>query len=187
MLLALVGITGIGKSYFTEILERELGFKRVHTIRTRKMRAGEVNGKTGYFMSEEEVENLKKEGKIAYDFKVFEGTYAYLKDEIFSKDNYVFEMHYTTIYDWKKVAPDVVTIYILPTDINMAIQKTKERNLSPEKEKERIEELQEHYNRFMGNKELQKQFDYVVYNNYDEESKDNVVNLVKKVLQQSSK
>lgn len=183
MLLALVGITGIGKSYFTQILEKELNFKRVHTIRTRKMRVGEVNGKTGYFMSEEELENLKKQGKIAYDFKVFDGTYGYLKDEIFSQDNYVFEMHYTTIYDWKKVAPNVVTIYLLPNDINEAIQKTKERNLSPEKEQERIEELKEHYNKFIKDKNLQKQFDYIVYNNYDEESKEKVVTLVKGIME----
>lgn len=186
MLLAFVGITGIGKSYFAEELSQKLGFKKVHTIRTREKRQGEKNGKTGYFMSEEELEQLKKQGKIAYDFKVFGGTYGYLKEEIFSKDNYVFEMHYTTIGDWKKVRPDIVTIYLLPTDINISIQKIKERNLSKEKEQYRIEEVIEHYNTFMQDKELQKQFDYVIYNNYDKESEDNIIKLVEDILNKSS-
>lgn len=186
MLLAFVGITGIGKSYFAEELSQKLGFKKVHTIRTREKRQGEKNGKTGYFMSEEELEQLKKQGKIAYDFKVFGGTYGYLKEEIFSKENYVFEMHYTTIGDWKKVRPDIVTIYLLPTDINISIQKIKERNLSKEKEQYRIEEVIEHYNTFMQDKELQKQFDYVIYNNYDKESEDNIIKLVEDILNKSS-
>lgn len=182
MLLALVGITGIGKSYFAEELSQKLGFNKVHTIRTREKRVGEENGKTGYFMTEDELNDLKKQGKIAYDFKVFGGTYGYLKDEIFSDENYVFEMHYTTIYDWKKVRPDIVTIYLLPRDINISIQKIKERNLTEDKEAYRIEEVKEHYNKFMQDKELQKQFDYIVYNNYDEKSTDEIMKLVKKIL-----
>ena len=182
MLLALVGITGIGKSYFAEKLSKKLGFNKVHTIRTREKRVGEENGKTGYFMTEDELNDLKKQGKIAYDFKVFGGTYGYLKDEIFSDENYVFEMHYTTIYDWKKVRPDIVTIYLLPRDINISIQKIKERNLTEDKEAYRIEEVKEHYNKFMKDKELQKQFDYIVYNNYDEKSTNEIMKLVKKIL-----
>lgn len=187
MLLAFVGITGIGKSYFAEEVSKKLGFEKVHTIRTREKRIGEENGKTGYFMSENELEKLKKQGKIAYDFKVFGGTYGYLKDEIFSEKNYVFEMHYTTIYDWKKVRPDIVTIYLLPTEINVAIEKIKERNLDKEKEEFRIQEVQEHYNIFMKDKELQKQFDYVIYNNYDESSKNEVIQLVKDICSKNIK
>lgn len=183
MLLAFVGITGVGKSFLAEELSKTLNFKKVHTIRTRKMRPGEVNGKTGYFMTEQELEELKKQGKIIYDFQVFDGTYAYLKEEILSKENYVFEMHYTTIKDWKKVAPNIVTIYLLPKDINIAIEKLKERGLTKEKEEDRIQELQEQYHNFMEDKELQKQFDYIVYNNYDEDSKNKILQLVSKLME----
>ena len=44
MLLALSGVTGIGKSYFKEKLVNELGFHKVNTIRTRPIRIGEKNG-----------------------------------------------------------------------------------------------------------------------------------------------
>ena len=95
----------------------------------------------------------------------------------------IFEMHYTTIYDWKKVRPDIRTIYILPNDIEIAKNKTRERNLEPEKEKERIAEIEEHYNRIMNDNELRSQFDYIVYNNYDEASEKEIINLVRNIMQ----
>jgi len=182
MILALVGVTGVGKTYFKDKIVEKLDFKRVNTIRTRKIRKGEEQGKAGLFLSKEELDKIEEEGKLAYRFSVFGGEYAYLKDEIFTDENMVFEMHYTTIYDWKKVCPDIKTIYILPTDINLAIEKTKERNLSPEKEEERIKELEEHYNRIMTDEELKKQFDYIVYNNYDKDSLDKILSLVKSIM-----
>ena len=179
MLLALVGVTGVGKSFFVDKIVKEYNFKKVNTIRTRKMRKGE---KPQYFMTQEELDKLDKEGKIAYRFEVFGGEYGYLKDEIFSDDNEIFEMHYTTIYDWKKVRPDIKTIYIMPSDLKLAKEKTKERNLSKEKEIERIKEIEEHYNNINNNTELRNQFDYFLYNNYDKESEKKMLELVKKIL-----
>ena len=121
---------------------------------------------------------------VSYKFSVFGGQYGYLQEEIFSKENMIFEMHYTTIYDWKKVRPDIKTIYILPTDINMAKQKTKERNLSTEKEQERLAEIDEHYQRIMTDEDLRKQFDYIVYNNYDKKSEEMMLELVSKLLEE---
>jgi guanylate kinase len=102
-------------------------------------------------MTYEELQKLKDDGKIAYDFDVFGGTYAYKKDEILSNENYVFEMYYTTIQDWKRIRPDIVTIYILPNDINVALEQVKKRNLTPEKENERIKETEEQYKNFIKN------------------------------------
>ncbi len=182
MLLALSGVTGIGKSYFKEKLVNELGFHKVNTIRTRPIRIGEKNGIDGIFISDEQLDILKDEDKIIYDFKVFGGRYAYLKDEILSNDNMVFEMHYTMIDDWKKIRPDIKTIYILPKDIEIPKQKAKERNLSKEKEIERINEIEEQYNKFINDKNFQSKFDYFLYNNYDKESEEQLIRLVKTIL-----
>lgn len=182
MLLALVGITGVGKTYYVNKIVEELGFRKVKTIRTRKMRNGEKNGVTGLFMDNEELEILEKQEKIAYSFEVFGGKYAYLKEDIFSKENMVFEMHYTTIYDWKKVRPDIKTIYIFPKDIKVAKEKILERDLPKEKERERILEVEEHYNKMMTNKDLREMFDYIVYNEYNKKSEKEIINLVKKML-----
>ncbi|MBR3325647.1 MAG: hypothetical protein IKG14_06385 [Clostridia bacterium] len=179
MLLALVGVTGVGKSYFVDQISNKLDFKKVHTIRTRPAREGE---NPTYFMSNEELNSLFDKGKIAYKFSVFGSQYGYLKSEIFSDDNMIFEMHYTTIYDWKKVRPDIKTIYIMPSDIEIAKSKTKERNLPILKEIERLNEIDDHYNRILKDKDLKKQFDYLVYNNYDKESEQKILNLVNNLI-----
>lgn len=181
MLLAFVGITGVGKSYYVNKVCEKLNFNKVKTIRTRKMRIGEQNGKTGLFMTKEELENLESLGKIAYAFDVFGGTYAYLKEDIFSKEDMVFEMHYTTIYDWKKIRPDIKTIYIFPKDINVAKKMILDRNLPKDKEEERIIEIGQHYDRMMKDFELREMFDYIVYNNYDNQSEKEIITLVKEI------
>ena len=71
MLLALVGVTGVGKSYYKEKIVERFNFEKVNTIRTRKKRIGEEEGKIGLFMTKEEIEELKAQGKIDYDFEVF--------------------------------------------------------------------------------------------------------------------
>ena len=187
MLLALVGVTGVGKSYYKDKIVENFNFEKVNTIRTRQKRIDEVNGESGLFMTIEELKLFKKQGKIAYDFEVFGGTYAYLKDEIFSEKNMVFEMHYTTIEDWKKIRPDIKTIYILPKDIQTAKNRTIKRNLSKEKEMERIKEIDEHFSRITTDEKLRNMFDYIVYNNYDKESEEEVLLLVKKILEEQVK
>lgn len=182
MILALVGVTGVGKTFFKDKIVEELGFKKVNTIRTRKKRPGEAEGKSGLFLSKEELDKLENEGKLAYRFSVFGGEYAYLKDEIFTDQNMVFEMHYTTIYDWKKVVPNIKTIYILPSDVALAKEQTKKRNLTPEKEEERLKEIDEHINRITTDSDLRSQFDYIVKNSYNKASEEEIINLVKKLM-----
>ena len=182
MILALVGVTGVGKTFFKDKIVEELGFKKVNTIRTRKKRPGEAEGKSGLFLSKEELDKLENEGKLAYRFSVFGGEYAYLKDEIFTDQNMVFEMHYTTIYDWKKVVPNIKTIYILPSDVALAKEQTKKRNLTPEKEEERLKEIDEHYFRITTDLDLRSQFDYIVKNSYNKASEEEIINLVKKLM-----
>jgi guanylate kinase len=183
MLLALVGITGVGKSFFVDKISQKLYLEKVHTIRTRAARVGEDKQ---YFMSDDELNKLNEEGKIAYKFGVFGGQYGYLKDEIFSNKNMIFEMHYTTIYDWKKVRPDIKTIYIFPSDIELAKQKTLERHLPKEKEIERLTEMDEHYNKIISDDNLRNQFDYFFYNNYDQESEQKLLTLVDDILRKES-
>ncbi len=184
MLLALVGVTGVGKTFFMNQICDKLNFKKVNTIRTRPMRAGE-NPK--YFMTDKELNKMYDDGEIAYKFNVFGGQYGYKKEEIFSNENMVFEMHYTTIFDWKKVKSDIKTIYILPTDLEIAKNEAKKRNLSKEKEIERLNEIDEHYNRIMTDENLRSQFDYFFYNNYDKESEEKLLKLVTDILENEEK
>ncbi len=182
MLIALSGVTGVGKTYFSELLSQELNLKKLTTIRTRAIRKNEVAGKTGLFMTNEELDKAIKDGKIIYDFSVFGSRYAYLKEEVQSNSNYIFEMHYTMIDDWKKIVPDIKTIYILPTNLNNAINQLENRNLEEPKKQERIIEIKEQYNIINSDNNFRNKFDYIIYNDYTEKSKNEIINLVKKIL-----
>lgn len=182
MLLALAGVTGVGKSYFKDKIVEKLNFKKIKIITTRQIRNNEKNNEDKVFVTADELSNLKKSNLIAYDFNMLGNIYAYTKEELFSNKNTVFELHYTTIYDFKKICPNLVSVYILPTHIEVAKEQTIKRNLKIDVEKSRLKEIDEHYNRFISDESLRKQFDYIVYNNYDKQSENNIINLVESIL-----
>lgn len=179
MLLAIAGVTGVGKSYYKDLLTNELGFEKIRIITTREMRKTETKNEDKIFVSNEELQKLVDKGDIAYKFEMLGNTYAYTKKEVFSDKNTVFEMHYDTIFDWKKVYPNIRTIYLLPNDLDVPKSKLRERNLSPEVEASRIKEIDEHYNRIMTDGNLRNMFDYILYNNYDKASDEKILNVVK--------
>ncbi|MGN1330512.1 MAG: hypothetical protein ACI4VN_04165 [Clostridia bacterium] len=183
ILLAIAGITGIGKSYYKDKIMNVLGFDKIKIITTRKPRIGEVNNDDKIFVNEKELNELVKSGKIAYKFDLLGNTYAYNKESLFSDVNTVFELHYSTIGDLKTICPKLKVIYLLPKDINMAKEKLRERHLDFEVEQARIKEIDEHYNKIMNDSKLMGMFDYVLYNNYDKESENQVINLVRNLVE----
>lgn len=178
MLIALSGVTGIGKTYYTEKFAEKLGLKKLNTIRTRERR----NNENGIFMSEEELDKKIKNGEIAVCFETFGSRYAYLKKEVFSDDVRIFEMHYTHVHEWKKVCNDLVTIYIFPKDIEDPIKRTYERKLKKEKEDERILEIREQFEIMTKDLDLREKFDYFFYNEYDEKSENELFSKIKEIL-----
>lgn len=182
MLIAFAGVTGIGKSYYKDILVEKLGFEKIKIITTREMRVGEKNNEDKIFVTPEELQSLRDNGEIAYEFDLLGNTYAYSKESLFSDKNTVFELHYHTIFDFKKICPHLCAIYLLPKDIEDAKNKTRQRHLSSVVEKQRLLEIDEHFKNITTNKDLQNMFDYTLYNNYDKESEEKVIDLVKKLM-----
>lgn len=182
MLLALAGVTGIGKSYYKDKIVEKLGFEKIKIITTRQMRVGEKNNEDKIFVTPDELQILRDKGEIAYEFDMLGNTYAYSKEELFSNKNTVFELHYDTIFDFKKICPHLCVIYLFPKDIEMAKVMTKKRHLASNVEKDRLIEIDEHYRRVTTDENLRKMFDYVLYNNYDKESENLVICLVSKLM-----
>ena len=182
MLLALAGVTGIGKSYYKDRIVEKLGFEKIKIITTRSIRIGEKNNEDKIFVTPDKLQELRNKNKIAYEFELLGNTYAYSKEELFSNRNTVFELHYDTIYDFKKICPHLCVIYILPKDIEVAKDMTRKRNLSPNIEKDRLREIDEHYTKVTTDANLRNMFDFIVYNNYDKESENSIIDLVNKLI-----
>ena len=185
ILLALAGVTGVGKSYYKDKITEKLGFEKIKIITTREPRLGEKNGEDKVFATNEELKNLEDLGKIAYKFDLLGNTYAYTKEALFDDKNTVFELHYTEIKNFKEICPNLCSIYLLPKDIEVAKAKLRERKLRKAVENQRLLEIDEHYKKITTDKNLIKMFEYVMYNNYDEESENNIINLVKKIMEEN--
>ena len=71
---------------------------------------------------------------------------------------------------------------MIPYNIERAKQELKNRNLPLDVEKRRLQEIEEQIKEYSSNQELQKQFDYVFVNDYTEESKNKLLQIIKNKL-----
>ena len=182
MLLALAGVTGVGKSYYKDKIVEKLNFEKIKIITTRKPRIGEKNNEDKIFVTSNELQTLRDNGKIAYEFDLLGNTYAYTYEDIYSNRNKVVEFEYKQIFKFKKICPNSCVIYLLPRDIEIAKQQTRQRHLEPEVEKKRLLEIDEHYKRICTDENLRNMFDYIMYNEYNQASEDKIIKFVKSLM-----
>lgn len=179
MVITLSGVTGTGKSFLKKKIQEKLNLNNQIIYTTRPIRQDEQNGIDKFFVTDEEFNNLKNANKILVTFEYLGYRYGYDATQVKSDENTIIELHYEIIYEFKKEINKVFSIYIIPKDINIAKQNLRDRNLPQEQEKLRLEEIEEQANEFKNNVELQKQFDYILYNNYDEDSINKIIEIVK--------
>lgn len=187
MLLAFCGVTGVGKSYYTNLLTKELNFKRIKIYTTRERRNSEKDNDEKIFISHSQLDELIKANKISYKFDLLGNTYAYSYESLYSNENTVFELHYETIYDFKKICPYLKTIYLLPKDLQQAIEMTSKRGLNNLDLSNRIEEINNHFYRINNDENLRKMFDCILVNEYNEKTEHEILQTVKKWIDEEVK
>ena len=184
MIVILSGITGAGKSYLKKHIINKLNFKNIVIVTTRAKRIGEVEGIDKHFVTEEQFEELKNSGKISVPFEFLGHKYAYYTEDLLSDENAVTELHYSTIDEFKKVAKGVVSIYIKP-NVETAKKQLKLRCLPKTIELFRLKDIKEQIKEFENNTNIQKKFDYIIANDYTDESLNNAVELIKNIEERS--
>ena len=188
MIVTLSGITGTGKSFFKDAIAKELGFKNLVIVTTRTKRTGEIAGIDKEFVSNEEFEEKVKTSEITANFEFLGAKYGYRKELLESDENLVTEVHYNRIYDIKRHARNIFSIYIIPYDVKRAKKELKNRNLSKDAEEARLQEIDEHIKEYSQNEDLRKQFDYEFINDYTEGSKNKLIEIIKQeALKRNSK
>lgn len=180
MIITLSGVTGVGKSYLKKKIIQQLNLKSLIVVTTRKKREGEIDGIDKYFLSKSEYDTKKERGEISVTFNFLGADYAYYTSELKSKENSITELHYTTINSFKNVAENVLSIYLVPSKVEFAIEQLKKRNLPAEVENKRIEEIKEQIEIANNNQNIMEQFDYVIENDYTNKVVDEVINIIKK-------
>ena len=188
MIVTLSGITGTGKSFFKDVIAKELGFKNLVIVTTRKKRIGEIAGIDKEFVTDEEFGKLVRDNKVTANFEFLGAKYGYRKELLESDENLVTEVHYNRIYDIKRHARNIFSIYIIPYDVKRAKKELKNRNLSKDAEEARLQEIDEHIKEYSQNEDLRKQFDYEFINDYTEGSKNKLIEIIKQeALKRNSK
>lgn len=186
MIVILSGITGAGKSYLKKHIIERLKFKNIVIVTTRAKRINEIDGIDKHFVTDEEFEGLKKFGKISVDFEFLGNKYGYLTEDLIFDENSITELHYSTIDNFKKIAKNVISIYIKPLNIEFAKQQLKLRKLPWKVEKERLKEIKEQVLEFEKNKKLKEKFDYIIYNDYTEKSLEEAIKLIQNLIDEQS-
>lgn len=181
MIITLSGITGCGKSYYKNLLIKKLNIENMIIYTTREKRKDEINGIDKHFVTKNELEKLIKTKEVFANYEFLGENYAYGKKYLQEDMCCVTELHYEWIKDFKQKGKDVYSIYIIPKDIELAKSEIKKRNLAPNIEKMRLQEVEEHIENMKNNQDLKKQFDNVFLNNYDEESCNRMIELVKNI------
>ena len=179
MVITLSGITGVGKSYFKKQIQEKLGIPAQVIVTTREKRDGEIEGIDKKFVSNEEFESMKEKNEIIVTFEMLGYKYGYPTIQMKSEENSVVELHYPIIYQLKREVKNTFSISLIPKDIEIAKQKLKERNLSENIEKDRLQEIEEHIKNFKSNTDLKNQFDYIFYNDYTEKSVEELIKVIK--------
>lgn len=185
MLVALVGVTGVGKSFFKNLIAQELGFRNLPVVTTREIRSGEVNGIDKEFVTDEQFEQMKQAEITQVNFELAGSKYGYRKAYLQSSENQVTEVHYRTIYELKRCAKDVFAVYMIPYDLERAKLELRKRNLPSEIYQKRLEDIDEHVKEYQNNFDLQKQFDFVLINDYTEASSRKLIEQIKQKIEKN--
>ena len=187
MVIALAGVTGVGKSYLKNQIHDKLGIELQTIVTTRRKRNGEVDGFDKTYVNDNEFEILKNNKEIVATFELLGNKYGYPRKQMESDRVSVVELHYSNIYNFRKEVKDVFAIYMIPKNIEFAIEKLKDRKLYKEVEEKRIKEIEKHIKNFKNDENLREQFDYILYNDYTDNTVQEIIKIVKNYISRKEK
>lgn len=168
-IITLSGISGIGKSFLKSyILENNSDFQSLVSVTTRNKRKHEVEGIDKFFYSLEEFEKENRSGNLCVVNEVFGNWYAYKKSQIELCGcgiNLITELFYKNVCEFKAEFANVLSIYVLPVDIERTKSELQLRNLESSDLTRRIEDIDDELAFFYNNRNL---FDIVITNDYTE-------------------
>jgi len=183
MIITLSGITGVGKSFFKEQISKELGIENLVIVTTREKREQEKEGIDKYFVTRKQFQDLKKKETIIADFEFLDQYYAYRKQDMYSNKNQVTELHYEAIDIIRKYCKNLFAIYIIPMDLVRAEEELKRRKLPKMIEEKRLKEVEKQISQFKNDEKIREKFDYIFENDYTQESKDKMIEIIKKKIE----
>ena len=144
------GPSGAGEDSIIEGLRKYLQIEKIITTTTRKMREGDIDGISYYFISREEFEKNIADNKFTeyaeeYNRNLYGVTTEELERVASSGKIGILKIEYKGVMLIKKKFPEIKSIFIAPPSLEIIEQRLRRRdkNISEEYLKERLEYTKE--------------------------------------------
>jgi len=178
LLIVLSGPSGVGKGTVLKKLLESENYALSVSCTTRKMREGEVDGKSYFFISKEKfLETVKENGFLEYSnhFENYYGTPKKFVEKQLETHDVILEIDVNGALQVKKSYPEAILIMLLPPDTEALRKRLKGRATETEEEIERRIKRAEYE---LSKKDL---YDYTVVNDDLDGCVERLDNLIKQL------
>lgn len=185
MLIGLVGITGVGKSYLRQQAMQSIGELRyLFAATTRQPFEGEVDGVDKYFLSNQEFIAKEMSGEMFLVQEIYGFRYGFMKKDLNPNICYITELLHTDIHQMEQQI-EVKSIYIYTNDTSRLFTNLKAIHKDDNILRGRIERDK------LRKKELERQHQKGLFtcsfeNKYDGKSVNDFVSLVQSIRENYS-
>lgn len=182
MIIALVGVSGIGKSFIKKaVLQRFGEVKPLIAVTTRTQRENETDGTDKYFVSPKAFEDHKAQFDIITD--MYHARYAFRRVDLRMPGHCIAEIYYQDVKKIRKQY-DIVTILVTTQRwgrVRAVLHK-------------RYGYSMKYYERYLKDRYIRlylavhkKSFDYIIVNNYEKNAVDEVIRIIGDLLGEGKK
>lgn len=171
-IITISGVPGVGKSYIKDYLLNNLQNAEPATnVTTRLKESDRETASFVEYVSEEEFQRRYMSGELC-GIREANGAWCAFKTEEFEKTddgvNLIVDISYDGLEEIKDDFGNVISIYVLPKDINRAKKELQERYPNPEVYKKKLQEIKEEMNFY--EEHGHRVFNITVKNDYTEQT-----------------
>lgn len=177
LLLVVSGPSGTGKGTICkDIVAKHEDINLSISATTRNPRVGEVEGKSYFFKTKEDFEDMVDKGEFLEHAMIYDNYYGTPKKAIFDEldmgRDVILEIEMQGAMQIKEVYPQAVFIFVLPP----SLQELKNRIIGRGTETE--EQIEKRFNSAYDEIKLLGDYDYFIFNNIVEKSSEEILNIL---------
>ena len=179
------GPSAVGKTFFVEkITQKFPDITEVLGLTTRPKRNDEIDGKSGHFMTVEEMKHLEKNGKLILVKEFFGNKYAWFKSDLVNADGFrIINISYKSVKELKEMGLNIFSIFVRPDSEESIKTALKSRMLSKDEYEKR---LNDYYESELFLEREEEKFDLIFTNSYNEKSLEVLLGVVERKICESS-
>lgn len=177
-IITISGPSAAGKTFLVdEIRQNFPNITEIIGLTTRPKRKNEVDGKSGHFMTKQELEQLEKAGELILVKEFFGNKYAWYKRDLVNTEGLrIINISYKSIEELKRNGLNIFSIFVRPSSEEQLKEVLRLRTTSKVEYEKR---LRDYYESEQFLKTSKQNFDLLFTNYYDRESSRRLLNYIR--------